>query len=180
MPTSRPVLALAAALVVAAAADPAPAHAQEVVPALVGAGVGFLGGGVATLSMVVGRARWESEYITGTGDLVGLTGAPLVIGTATGLAIGLWDEDRLRRSVIGGAGGMVLGIGTGWVAGIVFGDRRADKWAGAVIGAGIGLAAGALTGALLPPGEDGSAGEEQVATVGGSHGFHVGFRVPVR
>jgi len=159
---------------------PAPAHAQAV-PAVIGAGVGLLGGGVATISLVVGRARWESEYIGGVEDLMGLNGAPVVIGIATGAAIGFWDGDRLRRSVLGGVGGMALGIGTGWVAGTIFGDRRADNWAGAVIGAGMGLAAGALVGALWPLDEDpASLGEPAAALGGRPRGIRVGFQVPVR
>jgi hypothetical protein len=178
MPSHRLGIAVLAVLA-AAPVTPAPAGAQAG-PALVGAGVGFLGGGVATLSLVVGRARWESEYIGGAADLVGLNGAPVVIGTATGVAIGLWDEDRLRQAVIGGGGGMVLGIGTGWVAGTILGDRRADKWAGAVIGAGIGLAAGALVGALLPPDGEPGDGEGAVAALRRPEGIRVGFRVPSR
>lgn len=161
---------------------PAPAHAQsQAVPALVGAGIGLLGGGVATISLVVGRARWESEYIGSMDDLMGLNGAPLVIGIATGAAIGFWDGDRLRRSVLGGVGGMALGIGTGWVAGTIFGDRRADNWAGAVIGAGMGLAAGAVVGALWPLDEDpASIGDPTAALGGRPQGIRVGFQVPVR
>lgn len=159
--------------VLAAGALPAPARAQgSYLAAALGAGAGLVAGGYVTVAVVVARAQIEQEYVFGLDDILDWESIPVIVGPATGVALGLWDDDRLVRTVIGGAGGTLAGAGLGLLLGDRLWDPPEGRWAGAAIGAGAGLVLGALTGMAWPATESPSPGNPPAAA-----GVPVIFRI---
>jgi hypothetical protein len=159
------------------AASPGPgarAAGQEMqlLPALVGGATGLAAGGYVAIGIVTAQAR-RGRYLYSTEDALGWHATPILVGPGVGFLIGLFDPERLRRTVIGGAAGGVVGTGIGWLAGLHFWLPPEGKWAGGVIGGAAGLLAGSLVGALWP-----APGDAQ-ETPGGESGF-VGLPVGVR
>lgn len=68
--------------------------------------------------------------------------------------MGLLDGDRLWNTVIGGAGGTLVGAGVGYLVGSHLWDDPEGKWAGAAIGSGAGMVLGSLIGLVFPTDED--------------------------
>jgi hypothetical protein len=135
---------------------PRPVAAQQILPALVGGAAGFAAGGYVGIGIITLQAR-RGRYLYSTEEALGWHAAPVLIGPAVGFLIGLWDQERLRRTVIGGAVGGVAGTGVGWLLGLQLWRPPEGKWAGAVIGGAAGLLAGSLAGALWPAPAEGSA-----------------------
>lgn len=142
---------------------PAPARAQDVPAALLGAATGMVGGAYVSLGLVVARARM-GHYLHDPRDVFGWNALPIVLGTATGATIGFTDPERLRHTIFGGAAGAIVGGGLGTVIGHLIWDRPAGRWAGFAIGTGTGLAAGALLG-MLQPTDSQSADRQSAAAV---------------
>jgi hypothetical protein len=131
-----------------------PLAAQQILPALVGGAAGFAAGGYVGIGIVTFQAR-RGHYLYSTEDALGWHAAPVLIGPAVGFLIGLFDQERLRRTVIGGAAGGVAGTAVGALLGLHFWRPPEGKWAGGVIGGAAGLLAGSLAGAVWPaPSED--------------------------
>lgn len=147
----------------AAAAVPTPARPQGgYLAAAIGAGAGLAAGGYVTVAVVVARARIENEYVFGIDDILDWESIPVIVGPATGVALGLWDDDRLVRTVIGGAAGTVAGMGVGLIVGGRVWEPPDGRWAGAAIGAGAGLILGSLAGMVWPE-RDPASPEDPVA-----------------
>jgi hypothetical protein len=127
----------------------APRANAQVLGAAVGAVTGTAAGGYITLSIVVARAQF-GHYLHDFEDLFDWKSAPIVIGAATGTALGVWWPDRLWSSLIFGSTGTALGAGVGYVTGRLISERPEGKWAGAAIGAGLGMTLGTLTGIAWP------------------------------
>jgi hypothetical protein len=121
----------------------APVDAQYL-RAAAGGALGVAGGGVATLSVVVARARLQGEYIHTVDDLVHWQTAPMILGPALGVTFGLAGEEPFRGSVVGSAAGFALGTVVGAATGWVVSREREAPWAGAIIGAGLGMTAGGV------------------------------------
>jgi hypothetical protein len=154
-----PVLLLV--LASAALAPPArPAAAQDVLPALVGGATGLAAGGYVAIGIVTLQAR-RGRYLYSSEDALGWHATPILVGPTVGFFIGLFDQERLRRTVIGGVVGGFAGMTAGTVVGQWIWAPPEGRWAGAVIGSAAGLLAGSLIGVVWPAPE-----EEEVAPVG--------------
>jgi hypothetical protein len=125
-----------------------PAQAQ-VLSGAVGAVAGVAAGGYITLAVVVGQAQF-GHYLHEAEDLLGWTSVPVLLGAATGTAVGVWDADRMVTGFGYGAAGALVGGTAGYLLGPMIWKRPEGKWAGAAIGAGAGMAAGYFTGVLNP------------------------------
>ncbi|HUH13432.1 MAG TPA: hypothetical protein VMK65_09995 [Longimicrobiales bacterium] len=148
---------------------PTTAHAQDG-GSLLGAGVGAVSGlaagGYITVAIVVARARFEDEYVFEIEDILDWESIPVIVGPAIGGVIGFFDPGRLYRSVLTGAGGMLVGAAVGLSAGHVYWDTVDGRWAGAAMGAGAGLAVGALVGLIWTPSDaDGGASDPAAAGI---------------
>jgi hypothetical protein len=138
---------------------PAPAVAQDdaesrVVPTALGAVAGVAGGGYLALSLIVAEAR-VGRYVHDIEDVLGWRSAPVLIGAATGAALGFYSPPRLEGAILYGVAGLGAGAVVGWGIGSIWGQTPEARWAGAAIGAGVGLAAGNVVGMLRPPNPDG-------------------------
>jgi hypothetical protein len=151
MRTTRLLLAL---LLLAIPCLPRPASAQQILPALVGGAAGLAAGGYVAIGIVTLQAR-RGHYLYSSEDALGWHAAPILVGPTVGFLIGLFDQERLRRTVIGGVVGGFAGMGAGTVVGQWIWPLPEGPWAGAVIGSAAGLLAGSLIGAFSPaPDED--------------------------
>jgi hypothetical protein len=140
---------LTACLLTAALLGPVrPAQAQFLSGAIGGvAGIGA--GGYITIAFVVARAQY-GHYLHDMGDLMGWHSLPVILGVATGTAVGVWDADRMVTGFAYGAAGTVVGTAVGYLVGPLLWKRPEGKWAGAAIGAGAGMAAGYFLGVFMP------------------------------
>lgn len=127
---------------------PAPAAAQ-VERAVIGGGVGVLGGAAVTMAVVVARARLHREYLDSAGDLIHWQSTPMIAAPAAGVVFGLAGEDALMGSMAGSMGGLLIGAAAGAGLGWFLSEEQEWPWAGGVIGGGVGLAAGGLVGGLF-------------------------------
>ena len=151
----KAVLSLLALLAIELPRPTHTASAQQLLPALVGGATGFAAGGYVGIGIITLQAR-RGRYLYSAEDALGWHAAPVLVGPAVGFLIGLFDQERLRRTVIGGAIGGVAGTGVGWLTGLQLWRPPEGKWAGAVIGGAAGLLAGSIAGALWPaPSEEG-------------------------
>ena len=150
------------------------ARGQQVLPALAGGAAGLAAGGYVAIGIVSLQAR-RGEYLYSTDDALGWHASPILIGSGTGFAIGLFDQERLRRTVIGGAIGGILGTGIGTLYGLHKWQPPEGKWAGGVIGGAAGILAGSLVGALWPAPD-----EEQDGTTGAASGTVVPIGITIR
>lgn len=139
---------LAASAVAITLALPARADAQ-VLSGAVGAVGGIGAGGYVTLAVVVARAQY-GHYLHDANDLLGWNSVPVLLGAATGTAVGVWDADRMVTGFIYGAGGALIGGSIGYLLGPMIWKRPEGKWAGGAIGAGAGMAAGYFLGVFIP------------------------------
>ena len=137
----------------ALAYTPAPAEAQ-LKEAAIGGGMGFLGGAVSTLSIVVARARFQGRYLDSPQDLIHWQTTPLIVGPAAGVAFGLMGPDVLKGSIIGSTSGLLIGAAAGATLGWILSAEQEAPWAGGVIGAGVGLNMGGAIGAFLAAGDE--------------------------
>ena len=117
------------------------AHAQNLLAGAAGGAAGMAAGGYLALSLTVAEAR-AGRYMTSMDEFLGWRSAPVIIGGATGAAVGLFDPDRLGRSVLYGSVGTAAGLGVGLVIGPMIWQGREGRWAGGAIGAGIGMVIG--------------------------------------
>lgn len=136
---------------------PPAARAQDYLPAAIGGAIGMGAGGYVALGIVALKAR-HGQYLFGLDDVLGWESGAVLAGTGTGVALGLWDQERLRHAVYGAMGGALLGT----VVGVLVGRERWDppegKWAGGVIGGAAGILVGTGIGALWPPDPGGDGG----------------------
>lgn len=136
---------------------PTPAQPQgfreEIVPALVGGTLGLAGGGYVAVGIVTLQAR-RGNHLYSARDALGWESSPILIGAGTGFFLGITDEDRLRRAVLGGLVAGFVGTGIGMAYGEANWAPPEGRWAGGVIGGAAGLILGVVTGALLPPGDE--------------------------
>lgn len=139
---------LAAAVLAATVVLPARAEGQ-VVSGAVGAIGGIGAGGYVTLAVVVLRAQY-GHYLHDAEDLLGWNSVPVLLGAATGTAVGVWDADRMVTGFAYGAGGALIGGTIGYLIGPKIWKRPEGKWAGGAIGAGAGMAAGYFFGVFNP------------------------------
>jgi hypothetical protein len=138
--------AIVLATLVLATARPAQ---SQVLSGAVGAVAGVAAGGYITLAVVVGQAQF-GHYLHEAEDLLGWTSVPVLLGAATGTAVGVWDADRMVTGFGYGAAGALVGGTAGYLFGPMIWKRPEGKWAGAAIGAGMGMAAGYFTGVFNP------------------------------
>lgn len=136
-------LAIAAAMV-----SPRPAEAQFLSGAI-GAVGGIGAGGYVTLAVVVARAQY-GHYLHDADELLGWQSFPVLLGAATGTAVGVWDADRMVTGFAYGAAGTLVGGSIGYLVGPLIWKRPEGKWAGGAIGAGAGMAAGYFLGVFNP------------------------------
>jgi hypothetical protein len=139
---------LAASAVAITLIQPARADAQFVSGA-VGAVGGIGAGGYVTLAVVVARAQY-GHYLHDAEDLLGWNSVPVLLGAATGTAVGVWSADRMVTGYLYGTGGMLIGGSIGYLVGPLIWKRPEGKWAGGAIGAGAGMAAGYFIGVFMP------------------------------
>lgn len=115
--------------------------AQNLLAGAAGGAAGIAAGGYLSLSLAVAEAR-AGRYLVGMDEFLGWRSAPVLIGGATGAAIGLFDPPRLKRTVIYGGAGTAAGLAAGLVIGPLLWRTPEGKWAGGAIGAGIGMVLG--------------------------------------
>ena len=159
----RKILFLIASLALLAQAAPRPAAAQNLLMGAAGGAAGVAAGGYVSLAVVVAEAR-AGRYLMGFEDFLGWRSTPVLIGGGTGLAIGLWEEDRLKHAVLWGTVGTGVGAGAGLLIGPMIWDGPEAKWAGGAIGAGLGMIAGSVIGLALDPDDDEN-GSDRAAAV---------------
>jgi hypothetical protein len=128
---------------------PPRAAAQEIVPGLVGGAAGLAAGGFVAIGIVTLQAR-RGNFLYSTADALGWHATPILVGAGTGAAIGFFDQERLRRTIIGGAIGGAVGTGVGALLGLTRWPPPEGKWAGGVIGGAAGLLVGSIVGVLWP------------------------------
>ena len=129
--------------------DAPAAAAQTAKNAAIGGGLGFLGGVVSTVSIVVARARFQNLYLDSAADLIHWQTTPLIVGPTAGVAFGLLGDEVLRGSITGSASGLLIGSVAGAALGWAISTEQEAPWAGGVIGAGVGLNIGGVLGAYL-------------------------------
>lgn len=150
-----------AAILAAAVLAPAPARGQELLAGAVGGAIGLGAGGYVALGIVALKAR-HGDYLYGVEDVFGWESAAVIGGITTGVVLGLWDQERLRRATYAAAGGAAIGTVVGALVGRRLWSPPEGKWAGGVIGGGAGILIGAGLGALWPV-DDGSQPAQPVA-----------------
>jgi hypothetical protein len=161
-------LGLLTALAVAA---PEPVHAQrQVIAPMIGGVLGVGAGGFVALGITAYRAR-QGRFLFSMEDAFGWESAAVLAGGTTGIVLGIWDERRLRNTVVATAGLGLVGTGIGALVGRNVWPPPEGKWAGGVIGGGAGILAGAALGVLLPP--DWFGGDDS------TDGVPVTIRIPV-
>ena len=151
---------------------PSTGQAQEkrIVPALVGGALGLGVGGYVSIGIWSWKAH-QGSYLFTVDDALGWESTPILVGAATGAAIGWISQDRLRNAAWVGIGTGLVGTVVGAVVGINVWEPPEGRWAGGVLGGGAGLLLGAAVGMVLPvDGDDGDDGDE---------GIPVGIRIPV-
>lgn len=142
------VWALAGALV-ASGAETAVGQSGALRRAAIGGALGIGGGSVATLAVIVARARFQSKYLDSPEDLVHWQTLPAIAGPVSGVVFGVAGDRVLWGSVIGSTSGLVAGAAVGAGLGAVLSDDPEWTWGGGVIGAGVGVSVGALVGAFV-------------------------------
>ena len=150
---------------------PDPVHAQRrlVAPA-VGAVLGTGAGGYVALGVVALRAR-RGDYLFNLADVFGWQSISVLAGGGTGIILGIWDENRLRNTVVATTALGLVGTGAGALVGRAIWPPPEGKWAGGVIGGGAGVLLGAAVGVLLPP--------DFIKDDDGDNGIPILIRVPV-
>ena len=141
-----------------------PAEAQNLLAGAAGGAAGVAAGGYLSLAVAVAEAR-AGRYLTSMEEFLGWRSAPVLIGGATGAAVGLFDPPRLQRTVIYGAGGTAAGLAIGLVLGPVFWDGPEARWAGGAIGAGVGMVIGTNYGLFFSKEKDDDRDESQGAVL---------------
>lgn len=149
------------ALLVGALVAPGPAVAQDLggdraLAAAAGGAGGLLAGVVVTVGWVVEQATFEEKYIHSVRDLVGSTGAPLVLGPIAGAGLAFVDRDVQSAAGIGAGIGLLSGAAVGVAAGHLLAGESVDRWAGGLMGAGAGVLVGAVAGAITGLDDDDS------------------------
>ena len=129
------VAAFCATMFLGSSSSQAPA---QILSGVVGAATGTAAGGYLTLAWVVARAN-TGHYLHDFHDLYGWTSFPVLIGAATGTALGIASPERLWTSVMFGSGGALLGVPVGMAIGTSISERPEAKWAGGAIGGGVGM-----------------------------------------
>ncbi|HUG39432.1 MAG TPA: glycine zipper 2TM domain-containing protein, partial [Longimicrobiales bacterium] len=164
-------LALVASLAVAAMAAPAPARAQDleeaggsILSAGIGTTAGLVGGAYANLALIVLKARL-GHYQHSFTEAFGWESIPILAGGGVGLAIGLWDEDRLWPWILGGTAGFAAGAVAGYLLGSVAWGDPESRWANAAIGAALGIAIGSTTAYFLARSDDDDPAAPEAASV---------------
>lgn len=124
------------------------ALSQNFLAGAAGGAAGIAAGGYLSLSLAVAEAR-AGRYLTGMDEFLGWRSAPVLIGGATGAAIGFFDPPRLKRTVIYGGAGTAAGLAVGMLIGPLLWKKPEGRWAGGAIGAGIGMVIGSNYGLWL-------------------------------
>ena len=150
---------------------PAPAQAQrQIIAPAIGAVLGTGAGGYVALGITALRAR-RGHYLFGLQDAFGWQSAAVLAGGGTGVVLGIWDENRLRNTVVATAALGIVGTGIGALVGREIWPPPEGKWAGGVIGGAAGVLVGAGIGVLLPP--------DLWKQDDGQDGVPVSIRIPV-
>lgn len=111
--------------------------------ALAGAGAGaWVGVGYFTV-----RAR-SGVYLDSTGEAAKKLAIPVLVGFGTGIALGIYGEDRLDDAVLWASVGWASGLAAGALIGDQLWDDPPGPWAGAIIGGATGLLIGGIVGAV--------------------------------
>lgn len=155
---------------------PSPAAGQRLLHGAAGGLIGMGAGGYVALGVVTFKAR-HGKYLYVVGDAAfGWESAAVLAGGGTGLALGLWDLNRLRNGVLGSIAGGLVGTGVGALVGHRVWPPPEGKWAGGVIGGSAGILLGVGIGALLFPGS-----KSDAPTRGGAPAApqEIGFSIPV-
>lgn len=124
------------------------ARSQNLLAGAAGGAAGVAAGGYLSLSLAVAEAR-AGRYLTGMDEFLGWRSAPVLIGGATGAAIGFFDPPRLKRTVVYGGAGTAAGLAAGMLIGPLLWKTPEGRWAGGAIGAGIGMVIGSNYGLWL-------------------------------
>jgi hypothetical protein len=111
---------------------------------------------------VVLKARY-GRYPHSFEDAFGWESVPILIGGATGAAIGLADRDLIVPWIIGGTAGFAAGAGIGLLYGeFAWGDPE-SRWANAAVAAAIGMAVGSTVALIRYSGSGSGSGGEPTA-----------------
>lgn len=119
-----------------------------------GGAAGLVAGGYVSVGIWTARARFQDEYLFSAADALGWEATPILVGMGTGFAVGFLDQDRLRRTVIGGVAGWFLGTGVGMTLGAAHWRPPEGRWAGGLIGSAAGILVGSAVGLVWPAGDD--------------------------
>ncbi|MEQ9401280.1 MAG: hypothetical protein RJQ04_19090 [Longimicrobiales bacterium] len=162
-PRLRPRSALPCTVLMAAALA-APSLRAQTVPAVAGAAVGALAGGLVSTAVITANARRGHYLYAPEQARWELLPVPvLAMGAAV---VGARDGGRLWRATGWGGAGMVVGAALGAWAGHTAWDDPGGVWAGGVMGGAVGLLAGALIGAASYDGTDAAPLTLTLGTVG--------------
>lgn len=181
MRNSRLFVALALGATMLSSVQPAAAQAPvedvggSLLMAAAGGAAGVIGGAYITVSLVVLQSR-RGHYLHDIQDVLDWKSVSVLVGGATGAALGMWSPERLKMGTLYGLGGAAVGLGTGLVVGPMIWDDDEGKWAAAAIGAGAGLALGSLLGMVAYELRDDNNGGPTPAAAR----VPIGFTVPVR
>jgi hypothetical protein len=129
--------------------EPVEAQRRLIAPAI-GALLGTGAGGYVALGITALRAR-NGHYLFVMQDAFGWQSAAVLAGGGTGIILGIWDEDRLRNTVLATTAVGIFGTGVGALVGRTLWPPPEGKWAGGVIGGAAGILIGAAVGTLMPP-----------------------------
>jgi hypothetical protein len=139
----------AALLILTAPRAAAQESHSRVLPVAVGLVGGVVAGGYLAVAIVVLESRF-GRYLHDEKDLLGWRSVPVIGGATIGGGLGVFDPDRLYRTVLLGAVGFGAGVLVGLSLGELLGDTPEARWAGGAIGGGVGIVIGNLLGVLLP------------------------------
>ncbi len=143
----RFLLATLVFLCTAELATPVTATSQDW--SVIGGGVlGAATGSWMSVAFITAKAR-AGDLVDSPEEAITAAAAPMLAGFATGVAIGVFAEDRLGGTVLWGSLGWATGIGIGALLGGHRWDDPSARWAGGVLGGAVGLLVGGTVGYLM-------------------------------
>ena len=133
--------------------------------AAAGAGTGVW----LSVAYITAQAR-RGDFLDSDEEAFGMAAIPLFAGLTSGLALGVFAEERMDETLAWGAVGWASGLGVGALIGDQIWDDPQRRWAGAVIGGAVGLIVGGIAGFVSSDGD----GEKS----GSSDGLPLLVRLP--
>jgi len=126
---------------------------RGVVLAVASIALGALAGFLVTLGLVVLKARVGS-FIYDVDEMLAFRWetAPILVGIAGALWIGVRNPLALGRAVVSGIGGILVGVGLGAAAGALVSATPEGLWSGMIIGGVGGMVVAGAASLALPAG----------------------------